>query len=492
MTVTARAGMVGSPPTVLIQPVVSAPKIDSEQAKYEKMWAVDAYRDFAPGEGLAELFLRMARPSKNDTVIDFGAGTGRGALMIALMGGCKVKMLDFADNCLDDDVRNSLTTQSHVMSFQHQDLRQPIQTWAKYGFCTDVMEHIPTEDIDRVLHNILKSAQHIFFQISTLPDHFGKTIGEHLHLTVQPYEWWMAKLKEHDAVIQWSDHTDGACAFYVSAWQSPQELIKHGTLNSEQEVIRSNIKQALERNLQEVMPYEKNDIPVMILAGGPSMNDYAEEIVSRRKAGEKMITVNGAYNWALNRGINPSATIVVDSREFNKRFIEPSIPDCHYLLASQCHPSTFDSAPRNQTLLWHSAIDEDMLKYLESYYQGTGKVWYPVLGGSTVMLRALPLMVLLGYSKFEVFGFDSCLMDGKHHSYQQDENDHSTILQVVVNGRTFHCHPWMVSQAQEFLDLMQLMAEHIELVVHGDGLIAWLIQTASEMGDAKLEVVEEV
>lgn len=510
------AGMIGQPPSLLIKPSVPRVKelvneaipsaevtvevvhpkdveVNSEQEKYKKMWAVGDYRKCAPGEQSVDLFLKLAAPSKTETVIDFGAGTGRAAMLMALIGGVKVHMLDFADNCLDVDVRNALETQRGYLRFSQQDLRQPIPHNAKYGYCTDVMEHIPPEEVDRVLHHILKSAQHVFFQISTEPDNMGVLIGEQLHLTVQPFEWWEAKLKEHEAIINWSGKGNVDCAFYVTAWQSAQELIRHGTLNTDDETVHSNIKSALERNLSEVRPYEKTDIPVMILAGGPSMKDFKDEIVRRRSEGEKLITVNGAYNWALENGIKPSAQIMVDSREFNKRFLEPTISDCHYLLASQCHPEAFNTVPHEQTMLWHSALSQEMIPYLEKLYSGSGKPMYPILGGSTVMLRALPLMVLLGYSRFELFGFDSCLMSNEHHAYQQLENDHTTVLQVLVNDRTFNCHPWMVSQAQEFLDLMQLMSEHIELVVRGDGLIAWLVQTAAEMDskEVKIEVQSE-
>jgi hypothetical protein len=33
-----------------------------------------------------------------------------------------------------------------------------------------------------------------------MPDHFGAQIGHPLHLTVQPFEWWVAKLGEFGTV----------------------------------------------------------------------------------------------------------------------------------------------------------------------------------------------------------------------------------------------------------------------------------------------------
>ena len=59
------------------------------------------------------------------------------------------------------------------------------------GFCTDVMEHIPPDDVETVLRNIMASTPRAFFQISTVEDVFGKTIGQPLHLSVHPHAWWM-------------------------------------------------------------------------------------------------------------------------------------------------------------------------------------------------------------------------------------------------------------------------------------------------------------
>jgi hypothetical protein len=40
------------------------------------------------------------------------------------------------------------------------------------------------------------------------------------------------------------------------------------------------------------------------------------------------------------------------------------------------------------------------------------------------VLRAFPLLRMLGYTQFHVFGFDSCVQeDGTHHAYPQPEND---------------------------------------------------------------------
>ena len=52
------------------------------------------------------------------------------------------------------------------------------------------------------------------------------------------------------------------------------------------------------------------------------------------------------------------------------------------------------------------------------------------MGGSTVTLRAIHLFRMLGFSKFEVYGFDSCII-GQHHAYEQKENDDEQVIDVV-------------------------------------------------------------
>ncbi len=452
-------------------PVVTVGQGNPEAQKYGRMWERPEYRVVSPGEQVAQVFLRQARPKPGSDVIDFGCGTGRGALMLALLGGLRVTMIDFVRNCLDPELEQALTTQAHALRFIKHDLEQRLPFVTEYGFCTDVMEHIPEDKVNAVLNNVLLAARHVFFQISTVEDSCGTLIGEKLHLTVKPMAWWFDRFRERGCVIHWSQEVEGACLFYVTSWADGQDIAHVGALNETEQKIRENVAHNLAQGWQQVTPHETNDIDVMILGGGPSLAEHEATIRRLKDEGVKLVTLNGAYRWALERGLGPVNQIIVDARPFNARFTKPVDDRSLYFIASQCDPSVFEGLPNDRTFLWHTSTDmiEDLLK---AAYQEQGDRWWPIPGGSTVLLRAIPLLRTLGFRRFHLFGCDSCLHGTDHHAYAQPENDSPDVFPVMVTGgRTFQCHLWMVHQAQEFINLIRFMGNEIELEIHGDGLL---------------------
>jgi len=300
---------------------------------------------------------------------------------------------------------------------------------------------------------------------------------------VQPFEWWKAKLEALGARIDFEQDLDGISAiFYCSLYARFSDIDHKVALNVEPDAVLDNVRANLDFGLQEVRPHDAQDVEVMLLCGGPSLADFTDEIVAANKAGMPAITVNGAYNWLIEHGGRPGAQVIVDAREFNRRFTEPPVLQCKYLISSQCHPELVRSLPRSQTWLWHNMSDE-IKAVIEDWSRGRqgAHEWYPVPGGTTVTLRALPLLAMLGFRRINVYGFDSCLRGDQHHAYEQAENDDMKTTEIMVGGRKFVCQGWMIKQADEFQAVLRhlLIPAGIELAVHGDGLIAAILETAA-------------
>lgn len=177
----------------------------TEQQKYQSMWQFDLYRRSSPGEDVADTFYELARP--DGMVIDLGCGTGRGSKRLHELG-CDVLLMDFADNCRDEEAM--------CLPFIQADLTKGVPVSAPYGFCTDVMEHIEPINVERVLRNIRQSVKKVFFQISLIDDACGALIGHPLHLSVHPFKWWEVKLKLLGFDIVWSEDQGEAALFYVT------------------------------------------------------------------------------------------------------------------------------------------------------------------------------------------------------------------------------------------------------------------------------------
>lgn len=167
----------------LLQHMYRTPlRLLSERDKYKTLWQSESYREHSPGEVIALKVEKFAE--KPGPVIDFGCGAGRAGLRLA-SAGYETILVDFADNCRDEEALS--------LPFLEWDLSQACPLRAPYGLCTDVMEHIPTDEVENVIASIMGSAGKVLFQISTVPDKFGALIGATLHNTVKDHSWWADK-----------------------------------------------------------------------------------------------------------------------------------------------------------------------------------------------------------------------------------------------------------------------------------------------------------
>lgn len=163
---------------------------DQERAKYQRVWDWETYRTQADGDDVLDTAWNGLRMKPGDSLVDWGCGCGRPAQEFKRRG-LNVTAFDIADNCLDPDVDVPLVV--GTLWAPPQGLR------ADFGFCTDVLEHIPTHHVRTCLAEIAaRSSRGAFLQVDTVLDISGPRMEPPctLHLTVWSRDCWEGVISE--------------------------------------------------------------------------------------------------------------------------------------------------------------------------------------------------------------------------------------------------------------------------------------------------------
>lgn len=252
-------------------------------------------------------------------------------------------------------------------------------------------------------------------------------------------------------------------------WKVSNETIFFAMNVKEQEV-RANIRHALTKPNWVAMR-DGLQTPALIVGGGPSLATDVWRIRGYQLSGAVVFATNNTYQFLKERGVTPDAHVMHDARLQNIEFV-PSEHTLKYY-ASQCHHEVLDAAG-DDLICWHPH-SETAISEIGDDPKGTTMV----SGGSTIGLNAISLAYILGHRSFMLFGFDSSYQDGAHHAYDQKLNDGELILEAQAHGYTFNCAPWMIQQAEQFVNLARtLIALGCEISVFGYGLIPTIAHLA--------------
>lgn len=272
-------------------------------------------------------------------------------------------------------------------------------------------------------------------------------------------------------------------------------LTLRGMTNVSDQVFQANIASAIRRGHPQLRRQAPQGDRICLVGGGPSLTDTMPELLDLLHEGAKLVTVNGAYQWALEHNLTPSVQVMIDGRALNRRFLDPPLLRCNYLIASTCAPEVWDALEgREKVWIFHPVTREDpAAKILDDYYL---KNWESVPGGTTVMSRAIFALRLLGYLRFDAFGLDCCWLGDRHHAYEQPENNKDKRWEVRVHPtghpeqtQTFCCSGWHLKAYEDWLQIIRTSGDQWLLNVHGPGLLATTIQMNADLADAEITEV---
>lgn len=245
-----------------------------------------------------------------------------------------------------------------------------------------------------------------------------------------------------------------------------------------QEVLERYVRTNCARGLPQVPIVPGHKRRAAICAGGPSL---ARSLGTIRRLDSWILAVNKASNYLLNSGIVPHYIALSapepDLLTGNQFAIDPR---CSYLLSSAVDPAVFDALASCQRFVWHASDVEPWTSIIAPHYP----VQRPyAVSGTTVTLRAVDLLYLMGYRWIDIYGFDGSFEgDGaQHHAYEQveDDNDPRGVITVECDGRAFFTRGDYAREATELhktLETYNMLwrggrADMLRIRVHGDGLI---------------------
>ena len=245
--------------------------------------------------------------------------------------------------------------------------------------------------------------------------------------------------------------------------------------------IKAALKRVEDGEIQEFGPSDPHDKQVVIVGSGPSVKNKSnlKKIARLKREGCMILAIKGAHDFLINNKIVPHAALAVDPMDHIWKCFQRKLPPGEnrpaYLIASQCHASTFDYLKDQQVILWHllATSSHDFL---------TGRL--QVGGGSTSGSRGIVLAYMMGFRTFHLFGFDSCL-EGKGGNKlrkitgERWGGDKEQILELVCEGKTFYADPAMAAQANEIQDVVQML-EGSRFKAYGKGLIQTVFEANAQ------------
>lgn len=237
---------------------------------------------------------------------------------------------------------------------------------------------------------------------------------------------------------------------------------------------RENILSCLLRGLPEYQPSLLHHDGTAVMCGsGPSLPSFIDEIREERSKRRPIFAVKGAHDILCENGIEPDVYFSADSKP-RIELIQRKNQKTLYVLAGRCAPEVFDYLSGCNVLVFHTwAPQEGEIHELAGHYL--------IGGGTTSGLRAVTLAWGWGFSKFILYGYDSCLDRNSMKRHYGEPMKKHQIVDRIFNGRRFLCNWAMAMQADEFQEYYKVLPG-VSFDVKGDGLIAAIVNERRRRG----------
>jgi hypothetical protein len=220
--------------------------------------------------------------------------------------------------------------------------------------------------------------------------------------------------------------------------------------------LKANVRHALGLGLPDLRDFEYPwQEPLHVIANGPSA--WQAPIADRSL---KTVALNNALSLFPHP---PTYWAACDPQPLVADFLTAHPEQTVYLVASKCHPSVFERLQGHEVILWHVA-DSATWPILQDRF--------PVQAWTSITICIPELFARLGFRRFDMWGWDGCILDGAENAVSQLNNEGRITLDVA--GQKFEtCHTWAL-EAQSAVTA--LAGFPFPVHVHGPGMVAAILK----------------
>jgi hypothetical protein len=246
-------------------------------------------------------------------------------------------------------------------------------------------------------------------------------------------------------------------------------------VNNSREAIMANVRECVSRGLPELRQQPWKDRPLLVVGGGPSLNDYLP-ILKALQPECDILAVNGAYKYLVSLGIVPNYFVLIDSRPDNAVHVEDPQDGTLHILASQVHPKVFDAllgynvgVVHLQTATTVEALnDPARTRYLQA-----------PIGMASV--HAIYIGLGLGYRDQRLFGYDFSRA-GTSYAFPQPLNDNDDEIEIPLNGKVYRTTVALARTAEQFVQAIHPMIAKrgLSVTLYCEGLLPAMVEADNQ------------
>jgi hypothetical protein len=219
---------------------------------------------------------------------------------------------------------------------------------------------------------------------------------------------------------------------------------------------------------------------IALVGGGPSLKNTVGELLDFTE----VMVCGSAHDWMMEHSPRiPEFCAVCDPDPVMANYLRHPNKDTTYLIASQCNPAVFEALKGYNIIQWHcwpigTASEEDK-DFLNECTPG----WMAIGGGCTIGLRAISMVVMMGFDDLHFFGFDSCMtMENDHHAYPFTDPTKEFLGDVYdvrigmgqlngPEGKMYRVAGYQLAQAEHYKQTLMAFGGAFRPTFHGPGLL---------------------